>query len=369
MESIVSISIEDLLLDELNPRIYGEIVHPISQLELAEYLYKTFGIGDLTESFKKNGYFPVEPMVAIPSGSKFIVVEGNRRLATIKILCDDLYRNNIISVGKREEYKVNDEIKNKLKELPVVVVENRDSVVSYLGVRHLGGVMKWDPLAQSKYVFTEINKTFLANKNEGLRAAIDSVILKSNKKKNEILNYFIKYKIYLEMLEVVQENPKLANTQIDSKFSLLEVAFGAKGNSAIAKYLGIKNYNDIELDNLTELIPEEKKGNLKKIIEWIFVENAPIIESREINKFLKPILANPISTKYFEEGMDKETALMFSGKNEEIFIELCDNVTKRLTNISYIWAKIENMKKQELLDYFKGSILEKVEYVKSTLNI
>jgi hypothetical protein len=72
-------------------------------------LYRDFNIDELADSMAQNGYFDEEPLVAIPKilpgnliyeelssenfenyikqeTTEFVVVEGNRRLATIKIL-------------------------------------------------------------------------------------------------------------------------------------------------------------------------------------------------------------------------------------------------------------------------------------------
>lgn len=224
MEEIVFKDLDTLFLDKNNPRIFSDIFSNISQLELAEVIYDQFGISDLVDSILKNGYFSVEPMVVVKSNEGYTVVEGNRRLTTIKILCYDEYRNKIIPTGKREQYTASEELKKSLQKIPVVEKNDRDSVISYLGVRHLGGVMKWEPLAQSKYVYSEIYKEYENDKNSGLKSAFESFVRKTSKKRSEVLNFFCKYKIYLEILEAIENDKSLKDVKIESKFSLLEVS-------------------------------------------------------------------------------------------------------------------------------------------------
>ena len=157
MKKIKNIPIDNLLLDKENPRIHQDISSDITQVNLAKFIYDNFGISDLKDSIQKNGYFPVEPMVVIPAGTdNYIVVEGNRRLTTIKILCEEEYRNKAVSLGRRDDFIASDKLVVMLKEIPVVVAKDRESVTAYLGVRHLGGVIRWEPLAQSKYVYNQV---------------------------------------------------------------------------------------------------------------------------------------------------------------------------------------------------------------------
>ncbi len=117
MYNISNIPLTDLLLDKQNPRIHQNISEKITQVNLARFIYDNFGIGDLKDSILKNGYFNVEPMMVIPKKDaedkhtgKYIVVEGNRRLTTVKILCYDEYRENCVSVGRRDDFEANDDL-------------------------------------------------------------------------------------------------------------------------------------------------------------------------------------------------------------------------------------------------------------------
>jgi hypothetical protein len=96
-----------------------------------------YDLDELALSMVENGYFEAEPMVVIPKDSEFsgdqhseytkfykntaseyIVVEGNRRLATIQGL---LY-------------------------------PNRNDVLAFLGVHHLLGVRKWNIYERARFI-------------------------------------------------------------------------------------------------------------------------------------------------------------------------------------------------------------------------
>ena len=371
MEEIKSIPIDHLLLDKKNPRIHQTISDKINQIDLAKFIYQKFGIADLKDSIQKNGYFPVEPMVVIPSRDGFdnyIVVEGNRRLTAIKILCKQEYRDQIISLGRRDDYIADQTLIGKLKTIPVVIARDRDSVNAYLGVRHLGGVIRWEPLAQSKYVYNQIIKEKDSLESKLVNDAINKFVQETNNKKNDVLNHFYKYCIYKHMNRLIDEKLKI-KPNIDNKFSLLEVAFGKSGTTSIAKYVGIESYNRLDPENYENIISEEKEKQTINLIKWIFSENPPIQESRQINKYLRPILSSPVSTEAFEQGEDKDDALLLSDSYDNIIKKSCNNIHKSLTHIQQNWEKTQTDSREELKKLYRVNVVEKVDKTNKTVDL
>ncbi|MFL0063477.1 ParB N-terminal domain-containing protein, partial [Tenacibaculum maritimum] len=367
------VPLNKLLLDQENPRIHQKIASGITQVNLARFIYDNFGIGDLKDSILKNGYFPVEPMVVIPANDEegnFIVVEGNRRLTTVKILCDDNYRNNCISIARRDDYVASEELKKNLSTIPVVKAENRESVKAYLGVRHLGGVVRWEPLAQSKYVYNQI----LSEKkksNSSIGEAINKFVEETNNKEREVLNHFYKYCIFIYLQRLIDEDSSLydSNGVIETKFSLLEVALGKTGRTDVAKYLGINSYKKLDPEDYEDIIPEENEFQAKNIIKWVFSKSPRIKESREINKYLKPILRNPVSTKAFEDGEDKDSALLLSDSYDNIIKNSCSSIHNSLTHIQQNWSKTKTENREELKEIYKANVLEKVDRTNNSIDI
>jgi hypothetical protein len=360
------------LLDKLNPRIHQDISQEISQVNLAKFIFDNFGISDIKDSILKNGYFPVEPMVAIPNiddPATYIVVEGNRRLTTIKILCDEEYRNNAISVGRRDDYIADDELKERLRTIPVVIAQGgRESVNAYLGVRHLGGVVRWEPLAQSKYVYKQILTERQRVPNGQVVDAMEKFIEETNNKKTDVYNHFYKFCIYMYMQRLIEDDRDL-NASLENKFSLLEVALGKQGRTSIAKYIGIESYSRLDPEDYENIIPEEKEQQTKNLINWVFSENPPIKESRQINEYLKPILSNPVSTSAFEQGEDKEAALLLSDTYDNIIINSCSTIHRSLTHIQQNWDLTKPENRDDLKERYRVNVLEKVERTNRTVDV
>ncbi len=370
MQELKNIPISDLFLDVENPRIHGKISENITQEELAVYIYKNFGISDLKDSILKNGYFPVEPMIAIPAengSDKFTVVEGNRRLTTIKILCMEKYREKAISIGLLEDYTAPEEKVASLQEIPVVIAKDRQAVTAYLGVRHLGGVLRWEPLAQSKYVYNQIISKKKTNKST-VQESIDLFIKETSNKENDVLSHFYKYSIYKYMQGLIEMDSSL-NAIIDNKFSFLDVAFGKTGKTSIAKYIGIDSYKRLDPEDYEDIIDEDHEKQTKNFIRWVFSTNPPIAESREINKYLKPILKNETSRIAFEKGEDKDSALLLSDTYDNIIRKSCKSVHKSLTDIKTNWVNISPDSKDELLKEYQLRVVEKVNQVNDTVGV
>lgn len=374
MNEIKNISLDNLYLDPKNPRIYQDIADGITQINLAKFIYDEFGIRDLKDSLLKNGYFIVEPMVVIPrdEADQYTVVEGNRRLTTIKILCKREYREAIVSLGRREDFEAPKEVREKLLTIPVVIAEDRDSINTYLGVRHLEGIVKWEPLAQSKYVYTQILDES-SRSGISIKESMDKFVKMTNAKpaagNRKVRNFFYKYCIYQSMQRLIDEDKTLKDASLDHKFSLLEVAMNMTGTTAVANYIGIESYSSLDPEEYENIIPEENEPQAKNIIRWVFSKNPAIKESREINKYLKPILKNPESTKAFEQGEDKDTALLLSDTYDNIVESYCRTIHKSLTKIENYWTYTTIDNRENLKKSYKVHVVNKVENTNKTLDL
>lgn len=147
------VGVDRLLLDPSNPRLTA-LVPGADQDEILRELYKRYDLSDLLESLARNGYFDEEPLIAVPAiadqpDGPLTVVEGNRRLAAVKLLLLERARQ---TVGARDVPEPAPEIRARLDPIPVKLYAKRDDVVPYLGVRHIAGVKEWDALAKARYI-------------------------------------------------------------------------------------------------------------------------------------------------------------------------------------------------------------------------
>jgi hypothetical protein len=119
-------------------------------------IVKQFGIDDVLSSISVSGYFSAEPLVCRRTeNNKFIVVEGNRRLAACLILAGD--ERALDQASKQEKYQQLHKEHNSPEFTPVPAIvfeetDNQEQLLSYLGVRHIVSTKEWDSFAKAAWV-------------------------------------------------------------------------------------------------------------------------------------------------------------------------------------------------------------------------
>lgn len=156
--------VDELRLDAENPRL-PERVRGRPQSEILRFLYENAVLEEIAQSFMDHGFFRNEPLIVTrENGQSYTVIEGNRRLATLKVLrgapeADDLNLLVESSPGRIEQ----------LAEVPCFVVSRREEIRAYVGFRHIGGIKKWDSEAKARYVLSEVARLVARNSPDPFR--------------------------------------------------------------------------------------------------------------------------------------------------------------------------------------------------------
>lgn len=323
---LLNINSKNLLLDPENPRLPKD-VQGKSQNEIIYSLYKFFDVEELAYSMAENGYFDEEPLVAIPkdlplkfeglgyedlkesqeyidfisnSKTEFIVLEGNRRLSTIKLLLDSSLRNEL-KIRTFPEIELN--VLDDLRTVPVIIYPNKKEVLPYLGVRHISGIKKWEPYAKARYVANMVNQGY----------SIDEIQKQVGDRSNSAKKIYLSY----QLIELVKDEFDLDTTKAENYFSYLLLATGQGG---IKEYIGLeKRLENVDLDNP---IPNNKLENLKDLFSWLFGERnqvLPVIkESRDITSKLSPVLKSTLATSALKDSRDLNYAYDMSDGEDEL---------------------------------------------------
>src|SRR5687767_7153431 len=110
--------LDDLLLDKKNPRL-PDGYERSDQGELLHLLAEDYSLIDLGKSIAANGYFSEEPLVTVKQTKqeKWVVVEGNRRLAALLLVQDPERAPKHL----REEWRaISDSAKFDVAEVPTL---------------------------------------------------------------------------------------------------------------------------------------------------------------------------------------------------------------------------------------------------------
>lgn len=323
--TLVDLRVGQLELDSANPRLPEEIQGK-SEEEVLDYLYRNFDLDELASSFSENGYFDEEPLVAVPrkmpkefaakdpaalkddehykkflrSGeTKLVVVEGNRRLAAIKILISPDLRHRL-----RIQHwpMLNDAVRQDLMKLPVIVYVNRSEVLPYLGVRHISGIKRWEPFAKARYVADLIQK--------GL--TMEDIERRIGDRNNSAKKSYLCYRLVKQI-----EGHGVDVDGAKDHFSYLLLAIN---QLSVRQFLGISSeWRSTRVVNAKGI----KFKNLTYLFKWLFGDGEIlplIVESRDITNKLAPILRSREATKQLFSGMDLETAFAYTEGEEAMLV-------------------------------------------------
>ena len=154
------LSLQQLLLDPNNYRFHEDQdfvqaaeqrFHEQSVQDRTWRRLREDGLNELKTSLRTNGFMPMEPLVVREYAHLedcYLVVEGNRRLAALKWIQNDI--DSGLEVPRR--------IKAMLGRITVVVVSHEEDDPAFfealMGVRHISGTKEWGGYQRAKLVVT-----------------------------------------------------------------------------------------------------------------------------------------------------------------------------------------------------------------------
>ena len=99
-------------------------------------------VRDLIASFKENGWLELDPILVQKQGRKYRVIEGNRRVATLKHL-QQRYEASAIELGRLDPAA--------FSRLPVVLNEDADELhhLVMMGLHHISGKRRWPAVSRA----------------------------------------------------------------------------------------------------------------------------------------------------------------------------------------------------------------------------
>lgn len=384
----LDISIKIINLDPENPRIipYTNGKKGLSELDLIHVLYEHFDTQAIAMSLAANGYFDEEPIIVVPNNLPeefrfsdysdvdklavaldniikkrkitFTVVEGNRRVSTIKLLTDRNLREKI-GVEKNYPSITDEETIEDISLIPCIIYENREQVSSYLGVRHIAGLLKWEAFAKAAYINETIEKETKSGKTD--KEAVIHVQNVVGDRSDTIKKQFITYKLYLEAkddLENFDVKPLIDN------FSLLTVLYNSAG---IREYMNVESHAKVDLSK--RVVPINSLPDFKNVLTWIFgnttTNEKPVLtDSRKITNQLNFVVANEEARNYLLEHKDLDGAFeRTSGEREYLSRNLkkAFNTIQTSLGFAYKYKNDEALLKQvkdleDLLEALKSNL-------------
>lgn len=294
MPLIQTASPEDLYLDPVNPRLgRHEIGKNLDQDQILG-LMKNWMLDELAVSFLESGFWPQEALIVVKEsipGEKspvLVVVEGNRRLAALKMILRAKAKVPGTEGRWTELIKGYAESAfGRLKKIPYILKESRKDVRAYLGYRHVTGIKEWSPAEKAEYI---------AHLIEEEKLTYDQVRKRIGSKLPTVRQNYISYRLLLQMEDGTD---KIDIDKVEDRFSVLYLSLRTNG---VRSYLDV----DIEADPKTAKrpVPKEKMNQLENFAKWLFGkdDDPPIVsDSRQVDDFGR-ILENESAVSYLERN-------------------------------------------------------------------
>lgn len=282
--TIKRISVENLLLDDKNPRfVSASMKDNPSQMDLMRILWNEMAIDELVMSIAANGYFQEEPLFVIPDkekNGKYIVVEGNRRLAAVKILLNDEIREEL-RISKMPT--IDEEAKKNLQLLPASKYQTRKELWAFLSFRHINSPQEWDPYSKAMYI---------AKVHDQYKVSLDEIATRIGDQHQTVRRLYRGYKI---LDQAIKEDIY----DIDKRYSknfFFSHWYTAVSYSQFQNFLGI-SATDFEKK---KPIPKKYYKNLGELLTWIFGKKSdeekiePIVKKQNPDlNLLREVIVNP----------------------------------------------------------------------------
>jgi len=291
---------DKLEFDPENPR-FGGLLTGKSQEELQHAIFgEPYYASELVDSLVENGFIDYEPLVVSQKDDRFVVIEGNRRLAAVRHI-----RANLTQYPNR---------KSDLDSLPVLIFPSdpdkreESAMRVYLGVHHLLGFREWPPV--SKAVFLERQ-----SQNKG---GLDQIIKEVRITKQQARRFLVPYRLMREA--------GLKLPPGDDFWVLAEALQRA----------GVKSFVQLDVDANTLEVNSFNKRNLVHLLDDLYgsrttgttrrdAASRKVKDTRDLSLFAKVI------------SSDKARLHLHSGESLEeaaIYVDTRDQSLKRLATIT-----------------------------------
>ncbi len=306
----VEIDVDKLLLDPKNPRIPKE-KQKLSPDDLTTYVAEEYNSIAIAQSIASHQFFPSEPLIAMPDKARkgfFIVLEGNRRLAALKILLEPKLKNSL--PDKKDWASI--PLKNIPKQVPVVMVNTRREVAPIIGYRHISGIQPWDAYSKARYIAAQVE--------DGL--TFEKTAVEVGEKPTEVRANYRNYKIAEQAVDSGIDPDELSGLM--NGFGIFTRAMQS---GKIREFIGAPSPDKVSTSKLP--IPTKKKDSLKELISFLFGPDAVLEDSRDLTK-LGNVISSPEGLKSLRKERNLEEAHAASGGLRNGLVSLLSNAARYL---------------------------------------
>lgn len=285
LREVVPVPVDSLALDQKNPRLVNG-AGKMTDEEIAQRFHRAEDLGELLQSIAANGYLDIEPLVVVQESGRLVVLEGNRRLAAIRLFREPPFALGVFKTPERVATNIPEmpeAHRGTLTKVSVYRVPDREAARSYIGFKHINGPAKWDSYAKAK---------FAAQWHRQGKAGIDEIAACIGDKHATVKRMV--HAIYVLEQAQNREIFDMANRTVP-KFSFSHL-YTALARREYRQFLG-QPANWAQYHPQPDPIPEENLANLGEALTWLYgakdEEIVPVVQQQNPDiKHLGEVLEN-----------------------------------------------------------------------------
>ncbi len=328
VENIEFIAIKELQFDPKNPRIPLKLGNR-SEKKIIEWMFLDAGLEDLMYSIGRNGFFRGEPLLVTKKGGKYVVIEGNRRLAASKLL-----NNPQLSKVKAKTIKAIVEScpkSNIPTHLPVIVYSDRSKVLNYLGYRHVTGIKSWGPFAKARYL-NELFKNL--NSKENLDEKCKELALTIGNQKAFTKRLLVGFWLF----EILEENGFFKIPDLDEESIAFSHLYDSLRFDGIVKFLNVNLETSRPIDKL-------QQNHFKEFCKWLYYRQegqTRLGDSRNL-RILNKVVLSKEALQAFRTGVTLEDASHYAGYPDEVLTKHITSALSAMKNAADVATRAKNL--------------------------
>ena len=274
-ERFDEIPLASLCFDPENPRLSRGVEWAAApSIRILEELFRRYNLKELGQSIADKGFSPrhAEALLVIEderTEGKYVVIEGNRRLATLQLL-DSASLRRAMKAGSEWDELSESASHIDYGSVPVIIYPGREELDGYLGFRHITGPKQWRPEAKARFI-----ARLLAGGD-----SVSEVVRRIGSNHRTVRRYAEAHAVFEQASE--------SGFAVDVVESAYGVFYNALAEDGVRGFLGLNPQANI--DSLPENpVSEGRLARLEELIEFIYGDDSKglervIRESRELSK-------------------------------------------------------------------------------------
>lgn len=324
------IEISLLDFDPENPRFYDlSSTDRSSEAHALKRMLREENLEELVGSIGHQGFFSGEPLLVAANPQapgRLIVVEGNRRLAALRVLAG-LVPDDQLPPSLRD---LNATATEHPTTVPCFEFPARRDILKYLGFRHISGPRRWEPLAKARYL-ADLIRNFYAELplEEQLRSVARDI--------GSRRDYVAQLLTALNLYERARQQGFYGLQRVgeeDISFSLLSTALSYV---SIVQFLGLPRRDVVQVDSVND-------PHAKELLSWMFAQNhngeTVLGESRRLRQ-LAAVVASSTALLELRKTGNLDQAYVFTSGPGETFEQRLGTAEQALTDCLGLLAAFE----------------------------